>query len=828
MSALFGKKNYGEIFERLVRSGSIDLALREAIKNGDTLYELGNIDEAIFNYSTLLGIFKKNNVPKHEVYERIYEKLAPLYLESGNSKKGIETTLALIDKKIILKKAGEAVKLLKALESNFFNDSALMLKITEVYVNLGFFSEAFEIVDKLIKKDSTNVDLLKMGGELLYKLGRFEESYTYFSAIIMLAPEDEFAKSRLDVLKSQQVKEETEETVKSMETPLKEVTSTSENVSVLKKLEIPVEAHGEETRKLTEETPTSAEKKEMPGAGEPGKSEETKKTVRPVLSETSKGATGIKEILHADPEYLEALESIKNGDERKGVELLKKAASRFENINSEISEYIYDKVLIFDPEDTEVKLKLAGIYKEKKEIEDCIFYLRSALKSSKRVEKLQVLKELISLLPEDMGIKTEIFSSLIELKEFDDAFEIFFKLSDKNAIETFALKVLPYLKENVQSLGRVARFLRGKGISNMLSHQYFYLFGKALFNMGENVEGIRWLISAHRIAKLPLDDYVMIAQYIKTLPLEGEKDIVGDAILGYTESIEDLDKKARLLRLVLELKPEKVSYLVSYLDMLIKTENIGKETNNVLLRLVKMKPVNYADFVYNVTLKLVDSLNAEELNSIATFFDVLDKKDEATKIYSIIMNKDPGNKNVLIKFFIMHIEGESLNEIMRFFDQFLPSHSYLSLVEPFINKYKGRQSKEPFDYHVHFVLGFLYFLTERYEEAVASFQFVVRSHQFEAFMHYFLGICFEKILLEDFAMTQYKMAIKTEGNLAEVKLSALYRLSVLYRALGKINEYRDTLSEIVSINPDFKDTRILFESLPPEEKIIDLNKEEFK
>ena len=828
MSALFGKKNYGEIFERLVRSGSIDLALREAIKNGDTLYEFSNIDEAIFNYNTLLDIFKKNKVPKHEVYEKIYEKLAPLYLESGNSKKGIETILALIDKKITLKKAGEAVKLLNVLKSNFFNDATLMLKITEVYVNLGFFSEAFEIVDKLIKEDSTNVDLLKMGGELLYKLGRFEESYAYFNAVLMRAPDDEFAKSRLDVLKSQEVKEERGETEKLEEIPPLEVKPYSGNNPDPEKLEIPIEASKEKSHKFTEEAPAPSEEIEVQGTRESVRPGETKKATGAPFAKISKGAASIKDMLHSDPEYLEALESIKSGDERKGIELLKKVAVRFENIDYEIAEYIYDKILILDPTDTEVKLKLAGIYKERKEVEDCIFYLRSALKPSKSVEKLQVLKELTSLLPEDMTIKAEIFNYMIELKEFDNAFEIFFKLDDKNTIESFALKMLPYLKEDVQSLGRVARFLRGKGMSNMLSHQYFYMLGKALFNMGDNVEGIRWLTSAHRIAKLPLDDYVMIAQYIKTLPLEGEKDIVGDAILGYAGSIEDLDKKARLLRLVIELKPEKISYLVSFLDMLINTKNIDKETINVLMRLVKMKPVNYADFIYKVTLKLVDNLNAEELNFIATFFDLLDKKDEATKIYSIIMNKDPGNKNALMKFFIAHIEGESLNEIMRFFEQFTPSHTYISLIDPFVDKYKAKQSKEPFDYHTHFVLGFLYFLTERYEEAVASFQFVVRSHQFEAFMHYFLGICFERILLEDFATTQYKMAVKIEGNLVEVKLNALYRLSVLCRAHGKINEYRDTLSEIVSINPEFKDARILFESLPPEEKIIDLNKEEFK
>jgi tetratricopeptide (TPR) repeat protein len=145
-----------------------------------------------------------------------------------------------------------------------------------------------------------------------------------------------------------------------------------------------------------------------------------------------------------------------------------------------------------------------------------------------------------------------------------------------------------------------------------------------------------------------------------------------------------------------------------------------------------------------------------------------------------------------------------------------------------MEKYKTKQAKDPFDFHVHFVLGFLYFLTERYEEAVASFQFVVRSHQFEAFMHYFLGICFEKILLQDFAMTQYNMAVKMESNLQEVKLNALYKIGILYKEQGKISECRDVLSEIAAINPDFEDAKVLLDSLLQEEKLIDLNKEEFK
>jgi tetratricopeptide (TPR) repeat protein len=840
MSALFGRKNYSEVFERLVRSGNIDLALREAIKNGDALYELGNIDEAILNYNTLLNIFTKNNVSKHEIYEKIYEKLAPLYLDSGNKKKGTETALALIDKKITLKKTGEAVKLLKALETSFLVDKDLMLQIVERYVSLGFYREAFEIVDKLIKKESTNVDLLKMGGELLYKLGRFEESYIYFNAIIMLAPDDEFAKSRLEELKSQEVintttSGEQEDALKQVEfNPKEENPQSMENPPAT--LEVPgtkpEELQEVKTQQLSEKKVVQIEGQEQDVLKTAKKSGETSSRAPfvPIRDVTSENALTVdfRKILHSDPDYLEALENIKNGGEQKGIDILKKVAEKFETVNFEVSDYVYNRIIILNPDDIEIKLKLAEIYKERKDIEDCVFYLRSALKYAKGIERLEVLRQLAHLLPEDIELKTEMFNSYVELKDFASAFEIFFKLEDNKTIDNFASRMLPYLKEDIQSLGRVARYIKGKGLSNMVAYQYFYLLGRALFNMGDSVEGTRWLLAASRIAKLPLEDYVMMAQYIKTLPLEGEKEVIGDAILGYLESIENSDKKASLLRLLLELKPDKVDYLIHYLDMLISTNNIGKETTRAFMRLVKMNPVNYKDFVYGTALKLIDGLTIDELNEIATFFDLLDFKEEATKFYSIIMAKDPNNKIALIKFFITSVEGESLKEIFRFFDQFPPSHVYTSLVDPFIEKYKTRQGKDPFNFHIHFALGFLYFLTERYEEAIASFQFVARSHQFEAFMHYFLGICFEKILLQDFAATQYNMAVNMESSLPEVKLNALYRLGILYKEQGKISDYRSMLSEIVTINPGFKDAKLLFDSLPPEDKLIDLNKEEFK
>ena len=827
MSALFGKKNYGEIFERLVRSGNIDIALKEAIKNGDTLYDIGNIDEAISNYNTLLNIFTKNNISKHEVYEKIYEKLAPLYLDSGSTKKGIETTLALIDKKITLKKTGEAVKLLNVLKSNFFNDATLMLKITEVYVNLGFFSEAFEIVDKLIQKESTNIDLLKTGGELLYKLGRFEESCSYFNAVVMLAPNDDLAKTRLKELNSYEAVSALEKTEQAVTPQPVKLNPPSQEGETL-----PLEITEEKPGQPVEESVIQPEKQEQTELQTAKKLEElpSKKAFVPLVMQISETTllSDFREILHSDPEYLEALESIKKGDEQKGIELLKKIAERFENVNFEVSDYVYNKILVLTPADIEVKLKLAEIYKERKDIEDSIFYLRSALKYSRGVEKLEVLRRLTALLPGDAELNTEIFNSYFELKDLNSAFEIFFKLDDNKTIESFASKMLPSLKEDVQFLGRVARFIKSKGLSDTLAHQYFYLLGKSLFSMGDNVEGTRWLLAAHRIVRLPLDDYVMMAQYLKAFPLEGEKEVVGDAIFGYLDSIDNFDIKVSMLRLLLELRPDTISYLISYLGMLVSTNNLGKETTHAFARLVKMNPVDYTVFVYDTALKLTDNLTIKELSDTATFFDLADKKDEATKIYSIIMSKDPGNKIAFTKLFITNIEGELLKEILQFFNQFSPSRTYSELVDPFMEKYKTKQAKDPFDFHVHFVLGFLYFLTERYEEAVASFQFVVRSHQFEAFMHYFLGICFEKILLQDFAMTQYNMAVKMESNLPGVKLNALCKIGILYKEQGKISECRDVLSEIAAINPDFEDAKALLDSLPQEDKLIDLNKEEFK
>lgn len=813
MSALFGKKNYRGIFERLVRSGNTEVALREATKNGDTLYELGNVDEAIFNYETLLNILIKNDVSKHEIYEKVYEKLSPLYLETGNTKKGIEATFQLVDRKITLKKTTEAVKLLKALENAFYTDKNIMLKILEIYYKLNFLSDALEIVNKLIRRENTNVEFLTMGGEILYKLGRLEEASTYFDTVTMLDPDNEIANERLRKLKGEGV------SAGEAEKKAQEAAEAAEEAAKIPEEAAPKEVAGEEPEqeeKVAEEKP----KTEAP-AGEV-------KAVK-IPEEVYREDVNIRKVLHSDPEYLEALECLKKGKQDKCAELLLNVAKRFEDANFAISEYVYDKLFIIDPANIEAKLRVGNIFKEKREIEDCVFYLKSALRNAKDVEKVEVLKELADLVPDDIEVKTERFNIFVELKKFDEAFNIFFKLEDKELIEKFAAKMLPYLKEDVQSLSRIARLLKGKGLSDTLAYQYFYLAGKSLFNMGDNVEGLRWLIAAHRIAKLPLEDYVAAAQYVKNMPLEGgERELIGDAILGYIENMDDSEKQSSLLRLLLELKPEKVLYLVSYLQMLFAGGNTGRDAVNVLMKLVKMNSPEYADFIYDAMNKLSESLSVNDLNDIATFFDINDKKDEAFKIYSKIMEKEPGNKIALIKFFIISVEGESINEIIKFFDQAVPSHTYVTQVDPFIQKYKAIQAKNPFDHHVHFVLGFLYFLIERYEEAIASFQFVVRLHQFEGLMHYFLGICFEKILLEDFAMSQYSSAVKTNGNSEEIRLNALYRIVCLYKLHGNIVESKKILREVVLIKPDFKDAKLLLDSLPPDDKIMDLNKEEFK
>jgi len=134
------------------------------------------------------------------------------------------------------------------------------------------------------------------------------------------------------------------------------------------------------------------------------------------------------------------------------------------------------------------------------------------------------------------------------------------------------------------------------------------------------------------------------------------------------------------------------------------------------------------------------------------------------------------------------------------------------------------KTKNPFDPTYHFIIGFLYYFIERYEEAVAYFQFVLRSNRNKALMRLMLSMCFEKTLLLDFALKQLELGLNEEG-VPEVKKEILYRYAIMKKNIGDVVSARKALTELLKMG-EYKDVRVLLETLPSEGKIIDIRGEE--
>jgi tetratricopeptide (TPR) repeat protein len=205
------------------------------------------------------------------------------------------------------------------------------------------------------------------------------------------------------------------------------------------------------------------------------------------------------------------------------------------------------------------------------------------------------------------------------------------------------------------------------------------------------------------------------------------------------DDIVDLSKKEQIIELLLKLDPSNKLFLLKKI-YLLERKGDTKKLVEVFLEFVDLNPVANVDFVCDEAKKLAEELTVKELIKIAQFFEIADRSDK-------------------LNMFIVHLENEEADNIVDFFDKFTPSHLFFSSLEKVIKKYEEKRTKDSLNYNVHYVLGFLCFIVERYEEAIAAFQFVIRSEHYIPLMCLFLGMSFEKIGLFDFAAKQYEKGL---------------------------------------------------------------------
>ncbi|MEA3313649.1 MAG: hypothetical protein U9Q18_04665, partial [Caldisericota bacterium] len=551
MSALFGKRNYKATLQKFIAQGHFDEALKEVVKEGDNFYDKNDPKSALQVYLELLKICENVNALPSLFYEKVYDKIIPLFFELDDTKNGIHYTFLLVDEKLKHNEKEAAVDLISILQSRFPGKMEIALKAVDVHVAVGQLENAFSIVNKFIETKGAKPALIEFAGELLFIMKKYEDAETYFNVLLKLNPDNEVALKRLsEILKLKETEVVSPEKEKKVERKSVKKPDAKTGISPAQP---PVDTFGEKSLLTSlEKEPrfkkkvTSDEKQKKIPTGE--ELSTTKIQVSGV------GATELTFI--NDPGYIKGLECMNRGDEEEAKKLLTNAAERYTKINFIEAEHIYNKVFLIDPGNVEIIKKLSHLSEENGNKKDAVFYLRIACKYAKGEEKFDILYKITNLLPQDKNLKKDFYGMLINLGKKEDAVSMFLKIVDTEPnASTLSAPLFPLIKEDVEYLRTVSKYLRNKSLSDKTTFQYFYTLGKILCNTNEETEGIRWLISAHRINKLSLDDYLELANYIADIPNAVEKNIVAKALYGCIDDTVDLSKKEQIIELLLKLDP---------------------------------------------------------------------------------------------------------------------------------------------------------------------------------------------------------------------------------------------------------------------------------
>ncbi len=856
MSALFGKPDYKKTLSTYVNKGEYKKALKFAIKNGDKYYDNGDVNKAIGLYLFLLNLFRSKNIVEHSLYERLYEKLIPLLFESNQEEKALNYSLSLIDEKLVLSKDSEALDILSALKEQFPESEAVVLKTVEVYLSKGDVQSALKELDEAISSIGPKPKFIELAGEILLKIHKYEDAYDYFNALLAVDPDNQLAKRRISELESAfalsktpplkniGVKEKTgaksaeeaeKATVSTSSEPLsrpsqeKQInTKAMSNKNVLAGLKNEQHPENKKVDLAEQITPDGVNTADNRTNGTHSKSEASKDVNKLLAgqeksridSSTEKDKYKPLLAISKDPLYVKAIKSFLK-DEKQGYKALISVAEKYETTNLLDAEYIYLKLFAFEPTNSKVAHKLLSLYDKITSVYNVnevkaekLFISLIAAKNSSGTEKLGFLKQIEEELPDELSVKIEILKNLSLLGKKEEVLKYFNEIKDKVSskdLNEVADITFPTIKDDVKSLEAIARVLYRKDVKTGASFKYFYALGNILFNSGNKPDGLKWLLRANEVNKLSLDDYIKIAEYIKELPLDTEKDVVAKALNGYVDVVSE-DRKDYLFKLILSLKPHNVLYVKRYAEYLSAKKRF-KEEAGMLKVLAERSDINSAEFVNDKLHEVAQYLGIDDLRIFEKFFDFAQLKLGVLSVYEIMLQKMPSDEEVKIKHFIVSVEIENEDNILYFFRKNDPSHKYMNFVSNKISEYEQLRLKSMLDYHIHFVLGFLYYLVERFEESIASFQFVVRSHRFEPLMHLFLGMSFEKIALAEFATKQYEMIFNSNSVSSNITAFALYRMAIIAHKNGDMKKALEFAEHSYEMLPD-ENVKRFIESIP--------------
>ncbi|MEF3244633.1 MAG: hypothetical protein K6343_01405 [Caldisericaceae bacterium] len=857
MSTIFGRRDFRQDLEDLIKKGDTKGACKYVLDLSTSNEKMSRYFEASNILKTFIDLVSEMKLKDVECLEEVYERLISAYVELNNINPIIDYSLKLANLKVQLGKINEAVQLLKVIDSKYRLSSNQLRKFVDIFVSIEHFPNALKYIRRILESEK-DLELMKLASQISFNLGNYEEALDYLNTILVFDKENEYANSKvselnkiLEALKAPK-KEEPKETkkVKEKVEPKKEAIQQIEQTP--KPTTITTEPAKEQVEKKTEvisikeEKPILVPKEETPITGpeiaKPTAEQEEKPTIpkpqavelektneeKPKIGQEVKLEHETKEEtkkvfnLSEIPEYKEAISLIEKGNKQDAVLTLESLALNYEDKDTNLAVEIYEKILLIDNSNIAVAKKLAKILQKENRSDEAVFYLRCVADTQNKNARLEALISLSELLKDDANIKIRVFETYLDLGLLNEAYG-YLKTIPEQFLNSALDEFLNYISNNKELLIKTSKFIKTKSIDDDIKFKYFYRAYRLCFEQGDEIEGIKWLIQAHLIKKLQLEDYFTAYEPLKNLKLPEENEIIAAQIYSYIEFENDVNKAFELSSKVIELDGNKSIYLAKHLELAIKTNN-KKVALDMASRLRDVKAHQFGDLVYQTIKDEISTFTTEELVKFGSFFDDCKMNESANSIYLEILKKDPSNVIALSKTLISAVEKEDEILLLTFLDRFPPNQAYSEIIIPIIEKYKNLQLKDPFKYSHHFIIGFLYFFIGRYEEAIAFFQFVVRSHYHEPFMRLMLSICFEKTYLYDFAVKQLEFVVNKKVE-APIRQEILYRYALLKKNLGDVVSAKRALKTLLEIS-EYKDASILFQSLPNEEKIIDIRSDE--
>ena len=528
-------------------------------------------------------------------------------------------------------------------------------------------------------------------------------------------------------------------------------------------------------------------------------------------------------------EFLERLLriSIEKGDFKKAVAVCK-------------------RILSIDPEDTEVIVKLANIFRKIGQYGEASYYYRIAAQHyeyagfmDKAIEMLQTVRELGQDGVEDLleiikneykrGARTKasrnIEQIIKELKTGEEygLLDVALNLALSNTPDAFfyidELSELYFKTGRLKSCSRLCVWgIHLKPASAVM----YYRLAKTFWALG--IEDLsRAVITLVVNGDVTIDDQDYIVRFQKMLSLMEEFEQTRNMVTEYGQDISDRKIEDDMPYLEKEqftnVDHSQIEHKVRQEEFDVKLKESTEDRTQIIdfKRKSKFSP------------KVLDGLREAEILISEGFYD-----KASAKLFSLL-EEEPGNEDIkamLNKALKLSDSMDSvaivpnykddkrtINEIASDLEKYLESDTDLATDYELINEFNNKLQilLAPKDYSANFDIGIAYMEMELWKEAMSSFEKVIDHLEseknndnklFESKIYYAYCKAMFGGDTEKKEAVKYFKDILSQGLHKELKLSATYYLAVCYENIGDIGNALKLYKGIVKEEPDYRDVRV--------------------